>query len=65
MDELFVRARGGVERVIEEKDFNAAEHGGEIHEVNSGVYVFDVRRCGKLLSKMDQANAQREFTSRR
>ena len=52
---------GGVERVVEEKDFNAADHGGEIHEVNSGVYVFDVRRCGTLLSKMDQANAQREF----
>lgn len=57
-----VRAHdGAVASVIEEKDFNAVEHGGEIHEVNSGVYVFDVRRCGALLSEMDQDNAQREF----
>lgn len=57
-----VRSHDGVvERVIEEKDFNAVDHGGEIHEVNSGVYVFDVSRCGSLLSLMDQANAQREF----
>ena len=52
---------GSVERVVEEKDFVAADHGGEVCEVNSGVYVFDVRRCGPLLEKMDRNNAQQEY----
>jgi bifunctional UDP-N-acetylglucosamine pyrophosphorylase/glucosamine-1-phosphate N-acetyltransferase len=52
---------GCVEAVIEEKDFIAADHGGEIHEVNSGVYVFDVQRCSSLLGHMDRDNAQREY----
>jgi bifunctional UDP-N-acetylglucosamine pyrophosphorylase/glucosamine-1-phosphate N-acetyltransferase len=55
------RGDGRVARVIEEKDFCASEHGGEIREVNSGVYVFNVRRCGDLLSCMDRDNAQEEF----
>jgi bifunctional UDP-N-acetylglucosamine pyrophosphorylase/glucosamine-1-phosphate N-acetyltransferase len=54
-------AEGCVESVVEEKDFIAADHGGEIHEVNSGVYVFDVRRCSSLLGLMDRNNAQREY----
>ena len=52
---------GGVVRVVEEKDFDPVEHGGEVYEVNSGVYVFDVRACSRLLSRMDQDNAQGEF----
>lgn len=57
-----VRVRDGrVVRVVEEKDFRASEHGGEIHEVNAGVYVFDIRRCGHLLSCMDRDNVQQEF----
>ena len=54
-------ADGCVEGVVEEKDFNAADHGGEVHEVNSGVYVFDVGRCASLLELMDRNNAQREY----
>jgi bifunctional UDP-N-acetylglucosamine pyrophosphorylase/glucosamine-1-phosphate N-acetyltransferase len=54
-------AEGCVECVVEEKDFIAADHGGEVCEVNSGVYVFDVCRCGPLLEKMDQNNVQREY----
>ncbi len=54
-------AEDAVERVVEEKDFQPAEHGGEIHEVNSGVYVFDVRQCADLLDLMDRENAQREY----
>lgn len=53
--------QGAVERVVEEKDFRPEDHGGEVHEVNSGVYVFDVRRCGSLLGLMDRDNAQREY----
>ena len=52
---------GAVLRVVEEKDFDAVGHGGEINEVNSGVYVFDVRQCTELLSRMDRDNAQGEF----
>jgi bifunctional UDP-N-acetylglucosamine pyrophosphorylase/glucosamine-1-phosphate N-acetyltransferase len=52
---------GCIERVVEEKDFAPEEYGGEICEVNSGVYVFDVRKCGSLLQRMDQDNAQREY----
>jgi len=54
-------AESCVERVVEEKDFIAADHGGEVHEVNSGVYVFDVVRCGPLLEMMDRNNAQQEY----
>lgn len=54
-------SQDAVQRVVEEKDFQPADHGGEIHEVNSGVYVFDVRRCGSLLDLMDRENAQREY----
>ena len=52
---------GAVERVVEEKDFRPEDHGGEIYEVNSGVYVLDVERCGPLLDRMDRDNAQREY----
>lgn len=54
-------ADGSVQGVVEEKDFVAADHGGEINEVNSGVYVFDVRQCTPLLGLMDRDNAQREY----
>ena len=54
-------AQSCVERVVEEKDFIAADHGGEVHEVNSGVYVFDVGRCAPLLEMMDRDNAQQEY----
>lgn len=54
-------ADGCVQGVVEEKDFVAADHGGEINEVNSGVYVFDVRLCTPLLGLMDRDNAQREY----
>ena len=54
-------ADNSVARVVEEKDFQPVDHGGEIHEVNSGVYVFDVQRCGALLDMMDRDNAQQEY----
>lgn len=51
---------GSVLGIVEEKDFDRTVH-GEICEVNSGIYVFDMRRCGPLLDKLDQNNAQQEF----
>ena len=54
-------SEGVVLRVVEEKDFDAVEHGGEINEVNSGAYVFDVAKCTELLARIDRDNAQGEF----
>ena len=51
---------GDVLGIVEEKDFDRSIR-GDIREVNSGIYVFDVAKCGPLLGKIDQNNAQREF----
>lgn len=51
---------GSISDIIEEKDFDRSVH-GDIHEVNSGIYVFDTAKCGPLLQRIDQNNAQREF----
>lgn len=54
-------AAGLVTDIVEEKDFSPAAYGGEIHEVNSGVYVFDVARCSPFIDRLTCDNAQREF----
>lgn len=54
-------AAGRVAGIVEEKDFDPATHGGEIHEVNSGVYVFDVARCSPFIDRLTCDNAQQEF----
>lgn len=51
---------GAVHDIVEEKDFDQARH-GEIHEVNAGIYLFNIEKCGPLLERIDQNNAQREF----
>ena len=51
---------GDVVNIVEEKDFDRSIQ-GDINEVNSGIYVFDIARCEPLLAKIDQNNAQREF----
>lgn len=51
----------GVYAVVEEKDFDQNQYGGDIFEVNSGVYVFNVRKCSSLIGLLDQNNAQKEF----
>ena len=57
-----VRSENGLVRnVVEEKDFHPNDFGGQIHEVNSGVYVLAVEACSALLPKIDRNNAQNEF----
>lgn len=51
---------GKVEAIVEEKDFCLLGQ-EEIHEVNSGVYVFNVHRCAPLLTRINQGNTQQEF----
>ena len=51
---------GDVRNIVEEKDFDRGLH-GEIHEVNSGIYLFHIGKCDPLLGQIDQNNAQREF----
>ena len=52
---------GRVMEIVEEKDFHSEDHGGEIHEVNSGVYVFDVEKCSPFIEHLNCDNAQQEF----
>lgn len=47
--------------ITEQKDFDPVAHGGEIFEVNSGIYVFNVSQCSTLLGHLNQNNAQGEF----
>ncbi len=54
-------ASGRVTEVVEEKDFRPGDHGDEIHEVNSGVYVFDVEKCSSFIEHLTCDNAQQEF----
>ncbi|HEX2050577.1 MAG TPA: bifunctional UDP-N-acetylglucosamine diphosphorylase/glucosamine-1-phosphate N-acetyltransferase GlmU [Actinomycetota bacterium] len=48
-----------VERVVEDRDATPQQR--RIHEVNGGVYTFDVARVAPLLAKVDRDNAQGEY----
>lgn len=52
-------AAGEVERIVEQKDATPEEC--EIHEVNSGMYVFDSTALLDALSKLTPNNAQGEY----
>lgn len=52
-------ANGGVERIVENKDANAAEK--KIKEINSGIYVFDAQLLYETLSMLTPKNAQGEY----
>ena len=51
--------QGAVERVVEETDANAEEK--SIREVNTSTWVFDRAALRSALTKIDRANAQKEF----
>jgi bifunctional UDP-N-acetylglucosamine pyrophosphorylase/glucosamine-1-phosphate N-acetyltransferase len=51
-------AEGRVERIVEHKDATAAER--EIHEVNSGIYAFDVALLREALARVGTDNVQGE-----
>ncbi|HVF54225.1 MAG TPA: bifunctional UDP-N-acetylglucosamine diphosphorylase/glucosamine-1-phosphate N-acetyltransferase GlmU [Actinomycetota bacterium] len=50
---------GAVAGVIEERD--ASEDQRKSNEVNAGFYVFDVAALGRMLDKVDNVNAQKEY----
>lgn len=55
-----VRNRDGtVRKIVEEKDTNVYE--AAIHEINTGIYVFDNRKFLTALRKVGNKNAQREY----
>lgn len=52
---------GRVSAIVEAKDFNAAQHGGEVHEINAGIYCLRTKTIAPLLRKLDSNNASGEF----
>lgn len=55
-----VRNRNGtVRKIVEEKDTNIYE--AEIHEINTGIYVFDCQKMINALRRVGNKNAQREY----
>ena len=50
---------GMVERIVEERDASYEER--SIHEINAGVYVFDVDALSEALDEVGDANAQNEY----
>src|SRR5690606_3015129 len=50
---------GTVERIVEQKDCNAAENA--IREINTGTYVFDNRALFEALNHITNDNAQGEY----
>jgi len=52
---------GSVRSIVEAKDFLCMDPGSEIHEVNSGIYLFKVETVEQLLPFLTDDNAQQEF----
>lgn len=52
-------ADGAVERIVEQKDADAAEL--RVHEINSGLYIFSSSHLWRALTKVDADNAQAEY----
>ena len=50
---------GIVEKIVEQKDATKAEQA--IHEINTGVYVFNNRKLFQALHKINNNNAQHEY----
>ncbi len=54
-----VRKNGEVVRIVEQKD--ATEDEKQITEINSGMYLFDVRKLIEALARLGNNNAQGEY----
>lgn len=50
---------GGIKKIIEEKDATNLEK--DIHEINSGVYCFDIEELILALDKLKPNNSQKEY----
>ncbi|MDY0274239.1 MAG: bifunctional UDP-N-acetylglucosamine diphosphorylase/glucosamine-1-phosphate N-acetyltransferase GlmU [Desulfomicrobium sp.] len=49
---------GNIQAIVEEKDCQQEK---DIHEVNTGVYIFDVTQCTPLLGSLNCDNQQNEY----
>jgi bifunctional UDP-N-acetylglucosamine pyrophosphorylase/glucosamine-1-phosphate N-acetyltransferase len=54
-----VRVDGGIARIVEERDASPSER--HIHEINSGIYAFDVAHVFEALGSIASQNAQGEY----
>jgi bifunctional UDP-N-acetylglucosamine pyrophosphorylase/glucosamine-1-phosphate N-acetyltransferase len=54
-----VRSGGRIARIVEDKDATASER--EIHEINSGIYAFDLDGLFDAIHRIGAENAQREY----
>ena len=54
-----VRGEGEISAIVEHKDASEAERG--IHEINSGIYAFDLPPLFDALRRIGQQNAQGEY----
>ena len=54
-----VRTRGQIARIVEERDASPAQR--KIHEINSGIYAFDLGPLFEALRSIASANAQGEL----
>ena len=52
---------GSVRAIVEARDFLSMDPGSEIHEVNSGMYLFRVNSVDALLGQLTDDNSQQEF----
>jgi UDP-N-acetylglucosamine diphosphorylase/glucosamine-1-phosphate N-acetyltransferase len=50
---------GSVQKIVEHKDATKAER--EIHEINSGIYVFNKQKVSECLPLLSASNAQGEY----
>jgi bifunctional UDP-N-acetylglucosamine pyrophosphorylase/glucosamine-1-phosphate N-acetyltransferase len=56
-----LRRAGQVSGVVEAKDYVPALHGGDIHEVNAGVYLISLPAARRLLPRLSDGNAGGEY----
>ena len=54
-----VRTAGGIARIVEERDASPAER--QIHEINSGIYAFDIAPLFDALRAVALRNAQGDY----
>jgi bifunctional UDP-N-acetylglucosamine pyrophosphorylase/glucosamine-1-phosphate N-acetyltransferase len=54
-----IRNRGTISRIVEERDATPAQR--EIHEINSGIYAFDLEPLFPALASVTSGNAQGEY----
>ncbi len=53
------RVNGKVEKIVEAKD--ASQEELDIKEINSGVYLFDMKELSRLIDEVSNDNAQKEY----